>query len=421
MKNKIMKKLFLLISLIISFASYSFAKGNIEIVAVVDDFVISSYDVEKRLIVAIESSGLPYNEEVKKHLMPQVLQVLVDEKLYQKEAIANNIEATPQDLDFAISSLEQKNNLKRGGFKEFLKAKNLPYDAIVDQLKAQIIWNKLVAKKIRPKVSVSDRELQENIERMSSSGISELDLSEIVLPVDDPKDDRKVKSLAQKLYQEILNGADFSLVAREFSRSPTSAGGGNLGWVREGKFSKELYNKVKNLTKGDITVPVRDADGYYILKLNDRRALIKVTSDDSEVGIKHAFVPFGSDVSIKKKEEKAAMIQKESAKINGCEGFGGFAKSIKSEVDPGLLMTQVKSLNENIRNAIQTTPVGRLTPAIKSEDGIHVFMVCEKTEAVPAIAEQDKIKEMLMREKITLQAKRYLRDLRRDAFIEIRI
>ena len=174
------------------------------IVATVGGNAISTVDLDERINLAITSSGLVDNPQTREKIQPQILKNLIDESLYLQEAAELRIEATPEDMKNAIANLEQQNKLKAGSFEDFLKKSNIPVDAMKKQIGSQIIWSKILNQKVRPQIVITDKELDEQLEHISNvSGIYELDLSEIVLPVDSPTDAQKVKELAEKLFTEI--------------------------------------------------------------------------------------------------------------------------------------------------------------------------------------------------------------------------
>lgn len=415
-----MKKL-LTFLLTLFFVSSSFAKSNVEIVAVVGDDAISTIDVKNRLNIAIVSSGLKGKEDIEEKLRPQILQLLIDESLYAQEAKKLDIEATEEDMANAISALEERNNIKPGGFNNFLTKQGLSVEAVKEQLSAQILWNKIVGKKISPRVVITDRELDEKIEQISNnSGMAELDISEISLPVENPKEEARIRDLAQKLARQIRNGANFFAVAKEFSRSNTAAEGGNLGWVPMNSLSEDVASKLRNLRVGDITGAFKTEDGYKIIKLNDRRALVNVESENSTVSVKQAMVRFDPKADKEERDRIVAKIEKQKNAVKSCNDFSGFAKNIKSVADTNMIVTKLKDLNPGLKQVLGNMRIGDISPVSVNPESAYLFMLCAKGGNETTLVLKNRVKDMLMRRKIELQAQRYMRNLRRNTFIEIR-
>ena len=289
------------------------------------------------------------------------------------------------------------------------------------QIESQIIWTKLLSKKVRPQIVITDREIEEKLEHISNvSGISELDISEIVLSVDSPSDLKRIRSLAEKLHDEIKNGADFASIAKEFSHSSTASSGGSLGVIREEHAPKEIISKVRNLQVGEISLPFYVNSKYYIIKLNERRALVDDPTTVKNFKLKHAFISIKPDASQKEVLAIKDNVIKNAKKYTSCKDFNVFAKNIGSTIDTETIAINIDNMNPEIRPAIVKTPVDSLSPPVPAPNGVHIFGVCDKEKPESSLVLKDKLKEMIFRRKLDLQAQRYLQKLRDKAFIEIR-
>ncbi|MEM9672792.1 MAG: peptidylprolyl isomerase [Bacteroidota bacterium] len=73
---------------------------------------------------------------------------------------------------------------------------------------------------------------------------------------------------AQKIRQQLLQGASFPLMAKEYSDDPGSAQyGGNLGTAHFGQFVPEFESAIQSLKPGEISEPVRTKFGYHLIEL----------------------------------------------------------------------------------------------------------------------------------------------------------
>ena len=89
----------------------------------------------------------------------------------------------------------------------------------------------------------------------------------------EPKDDKKAKELADRLYSELRkNRKKFAKLAMTYSEDPGSREkGGNLGWVDKGTFMQQYEEAIDSLEVGDISKPIRSQFGYHIVELIDRK------------------------------------------------------------------------------------------------------------------------------------------------------
>ncbi|HEY8189730.1 MAG TPA: peptidylprolyl isomerase, partial [Micavibrio sp.] len=144
-----------------------------------------------------------------------------------------------------------------------------------DQIRSQIAWGKVVQKKLRPQVEVTDNDVDEREHFLQTSlGKTQYRVAEIFLPVDSQQQDADVQGLAKRLTTEILqNKAPFPQVAAQFSQGAGAAKGGDLGWIQEGQLPDPLNAALASMNDGDMTQPLRSPAGYHILLLRGKRTV----------------------------------------------------------------------------------------------------------------------------------------------------
>lgn len=267
-----------IIQLIFAFAIFLSAPafaGDEGIAAVVNADAITISDVEDRLKLMIVSSGMPYNDDIRNRLRGQVLNMLVDESLQMQEARAAGIEVTSEEIENGFATIAKNNNVEPDQFKAVLSRSGIRLSTLRDQIRSQIAWGKVVQKKLRPQIDVTDRDIDERQEYLQANlGKSQYLLAEIFLPVEAAAQDAEVKTLAQRLVREIMdNKAPFPKVASQFSQGASAARGGDLGWIEEGQLPDPLNNLVPSMKEGDLSQPARSLSGYHILLLRGKRVV----------------------------------------------------------------------------------------------------------------------------------------------------
>lgn len=94
----------------------------------------------------------------------------------------------------------------------------------------------------------------------------------LILASPSAEDEREVQNLADSLYQLLKDGADFGVLAQEFSDDVGSQKlGGDLGWVNVEVLEPVFKQALANLPIGEITAPFRSPYGIHIFKLWDKR------------------------------------------------------------------------------------------------------------------------------------------------------
>lgn len=81
----------------------------------------------------------------------------------------------------------------------------------------------------------------------------------------------KTEDEASKLREEIIAGKDFAAVAAEFSKCPSGANGGDLGYFSKGQMVKEFEDAAFSMEIGEVSQPVKTDFGYHLLFLTDKK------------------------------------------------------------------------------------------------------------------------------------------------------
>lgn len=181
-----------------------------KIAAIVGDGVISTFDVRDRALMIVNSAsdaGIA-SDAVVDSALPQALQTLIDEKLYQQEAERLHITVTTAELNYAIVGIEGKNNLQAGGFSRFLEERNIPVSTVKEQIRSQIRLVKIINNQIRPNITLTDKELELEITRLGGNNRS-LSLKQIFVSFTDSDNGTKSKLKKQLEYvQKTAEGCD---------------------------------------------------------------------------------------------------------------------------------------------------------------------------------------------------------------------
>jgi peptidyl-prolyl cis-trans isomerase SurA len=388
------------------------------IVAVVNDAVISTSDLRARLGLALLSSGMPATPEIQKKLMPQVLRALIDEQLQLQEGKKNGISVSHEEILKAMEKIANDNKIPGGNIITFLESHGVPPSTLQSQIKSAITWNKLVMRELRPRVDVGDDEIENVIQRLrSNEGKDEYAVSEIFLSVDKPEDENAVRDLASKLAEQIRGGASFGALARQFSQGLGASSGGDLGWIQLGQLTPEIDEALQRLSVKDISSPVRDSNGYHILGLREKRTIALTAGKETKVKLQQAFRPFTANA---KKEALLAEAAQIKDSVQGCDDLEGrLLRFYPLWQWQDLGEVQLSEAPEWLRDKAAHIPTGQASDPMATERGALILFVCERN--APEAINRDAIRSMIGTEKMEVLARRKQRDLRRDAYIDIRL
>ena len=199
------------------------------VVAIVNDSVISDYDLRQRVALFASTAGgrMPNASEMK-DIRDQVLKQLETERLELMEAQKNKISVSADEVDKAIDNIIKENNLSTDQLNGMLARNGVAMATLRSQIAAQIAWSKTVEDQYGDQVKVSPANIDAEMARISAGAEKpHFAVSEIFLSVDTPEQDDKVKADAANLEEQLKQGAQFAAVARQFSQTPTAAQGGD--------------------------------------------------------------------------------------------------------------------------------------------------------------------------------------------------
>lgn len=392
------------------------AQDTLRAAAVVNDEVISVLDLVMRTRLAILASGLKDSPEARGRFQEQVLRALIDERIQLQEAERLDITVTEEQVETAIESLARQNRMDREQFVGFLVRKNVLPSTLQEQIRAELAWGALVQRRLRASVEIGEEEIDEFIGRLETrSGKIEYRVSEILLTVDNARQEDNIREAAMRLAEQLRLDAEFPALARQFSQSATASVGGDLGWVQAGQLPDELSEALVKMAPGDMFGPIRTFGGYYLLWLRDRR---KISMGDVLLDLKRLLLALPRNAS----QEQVAMAQAEAAslreEIDGCDGFDALAAEHGSPGSGDLGRVKLSDLPPAVRQVIEGLPLGQPSGPVLLPAGITLLMVCgRQSDGI----DRERIRDSLMNQRLDLLSRRYLRDLRRAANVDVRL
>jgi peptidyl-prolyl cis-trans isomerase SurA len=391
---------------------------GISIAAVVNDEVISVFDLISRMRLVMVSSNLPDTPETRQRIAGQVLRSLIDERLQLQEAKRQGVTASDEEIKKAIEQIEKQNNMRPGQLEAFLKERNIDHGTLIGQITASIEWGKLVRRLAAQSTTISDEEIDEAMKRLKEHAKEpEARVAEIFLGIDNPSQDEEVRRLAERLSQQMHQGTRFSAIAQQFSQSATAAVGGDLGWVRPDQLAPELGKYAATLRPGALSPPIRTGAGYYLLLVLDRRNGNGASEQETVYDIVQVVFPAASEAA-----RRAAIAQAEGVRTaaKDCADMRRIGKEKAPQLSSeGKL--RASTISPELRNLIGKLGVGQASQPIVQKNGVGVIMVCGQSTAGGGTISRDEVTESLIRQRLDTIARRYLRDLRRDAYVDVRV
>lgn len=391
------------------------------IVAVVNDDVISNSDLANRVKLTILSSNLPDGPQTRERIAPQILRTLVDERLQLQEGARLSVGVQESEIDDALGRIEQNNKMQRGGLVQLLRQAGIPRSALEAQVRATLVWQRIVQRRLRPTLDVGDDEIEEVLQRFrTTQGVTQNLLAEIFLAVDTPEQDEEVKQTAQGLIDQIKKGTPFPALAQQFSQSASAAAAGDIGWVQQRDDDDEISRVIAQLQPGEISPPIRSVAGYYIYALRDRRKLSAPAAEEAVVSLSQLVIPLRPQAAAAEVEAQIGLANTVRDIVSGCADFARVAEELGAPTPTQLEKLRVADLSPALRPLVAKLKVGEASEPTRLNNGVMMVMLCIRQEAKSNLPTRDDVAENLMRERLDLAARRYLRDLRRVATVDLR-
>ena len=392
----------------------------IKATAIINGEVITQTDVDQRLaLLAIANGGEVPAGELDR-LRQQVLRNLIDETLQIQAAKTAEIKVDDKDVDRTVTRVAGNVKQTPEQMAEYLKVRGSSIRSIRRQILGEISWRRLQSAKIESGISVGDDEVKAVIERMEASkGTQEFKVGEIFLSATAATSAQTMTNASQIL-EALRKGGSFVGYARQYSEASTAAVGGDLGWVRPEQLPDPIAEAVRNLQPGQISTPIAVPGGVSIVAVQDTRKVLTADPRAAELNLKQVSVNFPAGTSKAQAEPIVARFAAASLNVGGCGGAEKLAADFNGEVvqSDGV---KLKDLPGALQEMMLPMQVGQATRPFGSlEEGVRVLVICGRDEVNPSMPTYETVMAQMNEERVNMRARRYLRDLRRDAIIDFR-
>ncbi len=386
--------------------------------AIVNDAVISVYDVDQRLNLILASVNAQITPEQRRGLRQQALQNLIDEKLQLQEAAEYDLVISNEEADETIAMIGQQYNMNPPQFAAHLARTGASVEALRQQIKAELAWSRLVRGRFRQQIEVSDEEVQTVMKRMTeTTGQNEYQVSEITLLVDTPEQEAEVRQRAEQIIAQLRQGVPFNIMARQFSEAPTAAVGGDLGWVPQGQLPTEVETALESLPQRSVSEPIRTANGFSIIQLRDRRKILTPDASDEQLTLHQLLFDRQAGETV---DAATARLRQTLSGLKTCEDIPSGNSPFGAKASNRVGTLQFGELPPPAQTALANVAAGQTSAPLESEEGWRVLVVCDRKMPETKMPTAEAVSEQLSQQKLALMARRYLRDLRRDGIIDLR-
>ena len=396
------------------------------IVAVADDDVILQSVLDTAVAnVLTQYRTNPQQLPPRDVLDHQVLESLIMLRLQVARAKDTGIRVSDADIDQAVQRVAEHNKITVDQLRGSLASEHMSFEDFRNHLRDQILVQRLQQRVVQGQSNVSDSEI-DILLASNSLKSGEVRLRHILIGLPNGADASQIaaaRAKADEVKAKIDGGMDFTTAAIQYSSAQDALQGGDLGWRRYDEVPEAFANLVEGMKPGDVSQPLRGPSGFHIVKLVDKRAEGKQVV--TEYHARHILIKVDELTSSADAKKTIEDIRRRI--VDGHEDFAALAK--KDSQDPNSASAggdmgwfPIDQYGSSVATQLATLKSGEISQPFESDLGWHILQL-EGTR------EQDRTKEMkreqardVIRNRKAEQAyEDFLRQLRSEAFIEIRL
>lgn len=419
----------ILVSLLAGLFSLTLSAQSLDkIVAIVNDDIVLESELASRVASIVEqwrAQGRPLPDLPS--LQQQILERLILDSIQLQLADTAGIRVSDRELNEAMESIAAQNNLSVLEFRNALQATGQDFLAVREDIRRELLLRQVQQTFVNRRIQISDQEVENylNSEAGQSQNEIEVNLSNILIPIASQSTAEEIeaaKALAEQVYQDLLDGADFADMAQTHSAAPNAASGGVLGWRALNQLPEHLSSGVRLLQASEISAPIFTTSGIHILKVNERRGGGVTLVEETRA--RHILL---SSNAIRSEEQTQLLAEDLYTRIEREEPFDELARLYSDDPVSGSLggdlgWVQPGQMVPEFEAVMQETAVGAVSEPFESRFGWHIVQVQERRM-------QDMTEEMLStmarnvlgQRKFESELDHWLREIRAQAYVEKRL
>lgn len=376
------------------------------VATLVNDEPISFHDIRQRVRMLAMTVGADITPEVQQQLASTAREQLVDEILQMQAVSEFNVEVSDEDVGGAVDGLAERAGVTREELYTQFAQSGISPTTLESQMRSDIAWRRMMSGLYGSRIRISQGQLDSELEQLRANSLeTAYELSEIFLFA--PDEETKVQALqaAYQLVEQLREGAPFQAAAQQFSSSPTSATGGDMGWVALADLDPVLAESVRASTQPGILDPIVAPAGIYILALRNRR---EPQEETSRLQLRQLIATDGN----------VSTIETALSRIDGCDEIDSYADRRGDDllaIDLG--ETKLSDLANDSQNMLVDLRPGEASNPFEMSAGWSTIFVCGRQDGAENLPSRDQVENQLFGKELGLISERELRNARREATI----
>lgn len=388
---------------------------------VVNDEIISSFDVYNRMKWIIYWSKLKINADILIKVESLAKRSLIDERLRLSELKSLGYKQNTvfivdsKNVEQGINRLAGEQNISGSTLLNNLLDRGIDPSTLYNLVQSQISWDSFIRARYGRSFYISPTALaSEYAKRKSALAETQYLATEIFISSEQVGGDRQADQLASQLWLQIVrDGAPISEIARQFSDSSSAARDGSMGWISPSDLPPSVAKAMLQLNKGQLSTPIPTIGGTYLIYVQEKRGGRETTM----VHVKQAVVPQSWLLQPTSNAQSRAVMTSLSRRARTCDELVALAKETGVATVTDLGEVDLTTLNKSIQDEAQRLGDSGVSEVISTPAGLGLIAVCSRRVVSPHIQSEDEIFNELFIRKMETWSKRATRELRALAYI----
>jgi peptidyl-prolyl cis-trans isomerase SurA len=311
--------------------------------------------------------------------------------------------------------------------RERLRQEGLPFAKFRENIRDQIMVERVREREVVSRIKVSDAEIDELIEkrRVAAGTGAQINIAQILVTVPDGAAEGVVaerRGRAEGALKRVRAGEDFAIVAREISEDSNRNQGGEIGLRPVDRLPDLFARASQGLKPGEVAPElIRSGAGFHVLKLVDRRESGAFTVDQSRA--RHILLRPSAELSAEAAARRLLQFKRDIlARARTFEQLARENSEDGSAAQGGDLgWTAPGSFVPEFEEAMSALPVGGISDPVTTRFGLHLIQVVDRRQTTLDVKQlREQARNILREQKFEAAFAEWMRDLRGRAYVEYR-
>ena len=400
------------------------------VAVIVDEDVIMQSEIDERLLtikaqIAAQPGAKAPLDEV---LQEQITERLIVESLQLQTADRAGIRISDDELNQALASIAYQNQMDLGQFRIALANDGVSWAQMREQVRREFAISRVQQGIMRRRIQITEQEVQNFLATELGETVTsdEYRLGHILLDLtSNPTPDkiRDTKAQAESLLERLNDGEDFGSLAIEFSKDQNALNGGDMGWRKPAQLPSIFSDLVEDMTTGQVKGPIKSGRGFHLIKLLEKRGA-RAEGMVAQTEVRHVLIKPNEIRSERESFELAESLRQE---ILDGRKFAEVAKLYSD--DPGSALsggdlgwTQTGVFVPEFEATMQSAELNDISNVFQTVHGFHFLEVTgRRMEDFSERFRMGQAENYLRNQKFDEELENWLREIRDEAFVQIKI